>query len=130
MHVLISTFGTQGDIQPFIALGKGLVTAGHSVTLCTSEDYRRLVVAHGLGYVFMGSRTRWESLSRLCTTQMECRDLLLLVRPVLHSIEANRRRARRLRRLSRSRRCCSGWAARYWTMSSITTQGLWGTGLT
>jgi sterol 3beta-glucosyltransferase len=53
MHILISTFGTQGDIQPFIALGKGLMTARHRVTVCTSEDYRQLVEAHGLGYAFM-----------------------------------------------------------------------------
>jgi sterol 3beta-glucosyltransferase len=53
MHILISTFGTQGDIQPFIALGNGLMAAGHTVTVCTSEDYRALVETHGLGYAFM-----------------------------------------------------------------------------
>jgi sterol 3beta-glucosyltransferase len=53
MHILISTFGTQGDIQPFIALGKGLLAAGHVVTVCTSAGYRALVEAHGLGYALM-----------------------------------------------------------------------------
>jgi sterol 3beta-glucosyltransferase len=53
MHILISTFGTQGDIQPFVALGKGLLSAGYTVSICTSEDYRALVESHGLGYAFM-----------------------------------------------------------------------------
>jgi sterol 3beta-glucosyltransferase len=53
MHILISTFGTLGDIQPFIALGNGLRAAEHTVTVCTSEGYRTLVEAHGLNYAFM-----------------------------------------------------------------------------
>jgi sterol 3beta-glucosyltransferase len=53
MHILISTFGTQGDIQPFIAFGNGLQAAGHTVTICTSAAYRALVEAHRLGYAFM-----------------------------------------------------------------------------
>jgi sterol 3beta-glucosyltransferase len=53
MHIQISTFGTQGDIQPFIAFGNGLRAAGHTVTICTSAAYRAVVEAHGLGYTFM-----------------------------------------------------------------------------
>src|SRR5688500_4009365 len=53
MHILISSFGTQGDIQPFIAFGNGLRAAGHAVTVYTSAAYRPLVEAHGLGYAFM-----------------------------------------------------------------------------
>jgi sterol 3beta-glucosyltransferase len=53
MHILISTFGTQGDIQPFIALGKELRAAGYTVAVCTAESYRPLVEAHGLRYAFM-----------------------------------------------------------------------------
>jgi sterol 3beta-glucosyltransferase len=53
MHILISTFGTQGDIQPFIALGIGLRASGHTVTVCTSADYHGLVEQHGLHYAYM-----------------------------------------------------------------------------
>jgi sterol 3beta-glucosyltransferase len=55
MHLLISTFGTQGDIQPFLALGAGLRAAGHRVTICTSEGYQPLVAAQGLAYAFMSN---------------------------------------------------------------------------
>jgi sterol 3beta-glucosyltransferase len=51
--ILITTFGTRGDIQPFIALGKGLKTAGYEVGLCTSEGFKGFVEEHGLQYVFM-----------------------------------------------------------------------------
>lgn len=51
--ILITTFGTRGDIQPFIALGKGLKTAGYEVALCTSEGYQSFVEEHGLQYAYM-----------------------------------------------------------------------------
>lgn len=53
MRILITTFGTRGDIQPFIALGIGLKDAGHAVAICTSEGYRSFVEEHHLDYVFM-----------------------------------------------------------------------------
>jgi sterol 3beta-glucosyltransferase len=53
MNILITTFGTRGDIQPFIALGLGLQAAGHSVGLCTSEGYRSFVESNGLPYLHM-----------------------------------------------------------------------------
>jgi sterol 3beta-glucosyltransferase len=51
--VLITTFGTRGDIQPFIALGKGLRAAGYDAAICTSEGFQSLVEEHGLRYLFM-----------------------------------------------------------------------------
>lgn len=53
MHILISTFGTHGDMQPFIALGIGLQAAGHTVTVCTSAEYQPLVEMYNLQYAFM-----------------------------------------------------------------------------
>jgi sterol 3beta-glucosyltransferase len=53
MKILITTFGTRGDIQPFIALGKGLRTAGYEVAICTSEGYQSFVQEHALRYEFM-----------------------------------------------------------------------------
>lgn len=51
--ILITTFGTRGDIQPFIALGKGLKAAGYEVGICTSEGFKSFVEEHGLTYLFM-----------------------------------------------------------------------------
>jgi sterol 3beta-glucosyltransferase len=55
MKILISTFGTQGDVQPFVALGKGLVAAGHGVTVCTPGGFRPLVEKHGLNFAPMNN---------------------------------------------------------------------------
>lgn len=50
MKVLISTFGTHGDVQPYLALGQGLRAAGHTAAVCTSASYRPLIEGLGLQY--------------------------------------------------------------------------------
>lgn len=54
MKVLITTYGTLGDVQPYVALGKGLKNSGHQVVLGTSERFRDFVEGHGLTYGHMG----------------------------------------------------------------------------
>jgi sterol 3beta-glucosyltransferase len=53
LKVLINTFGTHGDVQPYIALGQGLSAAGYDVTLCTSASYQQTIEGYGLQYAFM-----------------------------------------------------------------------------
>ncbi|MFN2139625.1 MAG: glycosyltransferase [Candidatus Promineifilaceae bacterium] len=53
MNILIITFGSRGDVQPYLALGKGLRTAGHDVTLCTAEQFEPLIRENGLNYGYM-----------------------------------------------------------------------------
>lgn len=55
MNVLIQTAGSRGDVQPYIALGKGLEAAGHAVTICTHTRFEAFVRGHGLGYAYLGS---------------------------------------------------------------------------
>ena len=55
MRVLILTFGTLGDVRPFVALAKGLRAAGHDAAVCTAEGFRSLVVGAGVDYVHMGN---------------------------------------------------------------------------
>lgn len=50
MRIAIIALGSRGDVQPYIALGKGLQTTGHVVRLITHENYERLVNAHGLEF--------------------------------------------------------------------------------
>ena len=42
------TIGTQGDVQPYVALGLGLSAAGHEVTIATLEEFKPLVHNYGL----------------------------------------------------------------------------------
>lgn len=55
MRILIHTVGTRGDVQPYVALGKGLIARGHEVTICTCAEFEPFVTRHGLGYAFMNN---------------------------------------------------------------------------
>jgi sterol 3beta-glucosyltransferase len=50
MRIAIIAMGSRGDIQPYIALGKGLKAAGHIVRLVTHENFEKLVCLHGLEF--------------------------------------------------------------------------------
>ena len=41
MRIGLQTWGSEGDIQPFLALAAGLVKAGHQVKLCITEVAER-----------------------------------------------------------------------------------------
>ncbi|HSD82983.1 MAG TPA: glycosyltransferase [Anaerolineae bacterium] len=48
MKICIMTFGTRGDVQPYVALGRGLQAAGYEVTIATLAEFRSLVIDYGL----------------------------------------------------------------------------------
>ena len=50
MHVVITTAGSRGDVQPYVAFGMGLAARGHRVTLTTHGPFEGFVRAHGLGF--------------------------------------------------------------------------------
>jgi len=50
MRIAIIAFGSRGDVQPYIALGQGLVKAGHTVRLATHKDFEDFVKVHGMEF--------------------------------------------------------------------------------
>ncbi|MFV9505315.1 MAG: glycosyltransferase [Oscillochloridaceae bacterium umkhey_bin13] len=50
MKITILTVGSRGDVQPYIALARGLCRAGHQVTLATLEGFGPSVLAEGLAF--------------------------------------------------------------------------------
>ncbi len=50
MQIAILALGSQGDVQPYVALGRGLQEAGHSLRLITHENYAGFVTSHGLEF--------------------------------------------------------------------------------
>jgi UDP:flavonoid glycosyltransferase YjiC (YdhE family) len=48
LHITIIASGSRGDVQPYLALGKGLQDAGHTVRLVTHENYQDFVTSHGV----------------------------------------------------------------------------------
>ncbi|MEM7332704.1 MAG: glycosyltransferase [Chloroflexota bacterium] len=53
MKIMIMTLGTRGDVQPYVALGKGLKERGHDVTVCTSGRFQPFIEQYGLTYGYM-----------------------------------------------------------------------------
>ncbi|PVZ06893.1 glycosyltransferase [Actinomycetospora cinnamomea] len=56
MRILITTFGTRGDVQPYVAFAGALRARGHDVTLAVPEGFRDLVEGVGVGLYPAGSR--------------------------------------------------------------------------
>ena len=50
MRFLLTTFGSFGDLHPYIAVGIGLRDRGHTVTIGSTEGYRAKVEGEGLRF--------------------------------------------------------------------------------
>lgn len=53
MKLFIVTMGSRGDVQPYVALGKGLIAAGHEVMVCAPATFEAFIIGHGLQYGYM-----------------------------------------------------------------------------
>jgi rhamnosyltransferase subunit B len=53
-RVVLATFGSLGDLHPYIAVGKALSRIGIRACVATSPDYRQAVETEGLEYAPMG----------------------------------------------------------------------------
>jgi sterol 3beta-glucosyltransferase len=49
-HFVCLTIGSRGDVQPYIALGRGLQKEGHRVTIVTHEEYKEWVTGFGIDH--------------------------------------------------------------------------------
>lgn len=58
MRVTILALGSRGDVQPYIALGRGLCRVGHTVRIAANANYATFVGEHGLDYASMGGNFR------------------------------------------------------------------------
>ena len=50
MNITILTVGSRGDIQPYVALGRGLQAAGHRVCMATHACWEGFTREHGLDF--------------------------------------------------------------------------------
>ncbi|MBL0887150.1 glycosyltransferase [Myceligenerans indicum] len=49
-RVLIATVGSRGDVQPYVALARGLRAAGHEPTIATCARFESFVTANGIAF--------------------------------------------------------------------------------
>ena len=50
MKIMIIAPGSRGDVQPYIALGRGLKNAGHMIRFVTHQNFEKLVTSYGLEF--------------------------------------------------------------------------------
>ncbi|KAJ1534076.1 Sterol 3-beta-glucosyltransferase [Nowakowskiella sp. JEL0078] len=55
LRFTLLSFGTRGDVQPFVALGKALINRGHTVRLATNPRFKTWVIQHGLEFRSVGN---------------------------------------------------------------------------
>jgi len=55
MKILLIALGTRGDVQPALALGKGLQAAGHPVRMFVADNFAGWVRGHGLAVAIAGA---------------------------------------------------------------------------
>jgi UDP:flavonoid glycosyltransferase YjiC (YdhE family) len=58
MRILIIAPGSRGDVQPYIALGKGLQNAGHYIRLVSHSNFESLVTSYGLEFWSFGNNVK------------------------------------------------------------------------
>lgn len=60
MHLTIIAVGSQGDVQPYVALGAELKSAGHHVQVATLSNFKDFVLNCGLGFAEVkGNPREW-----------------------------------------------------------------------
>jgi UDP:flavonoid glycosyltransferase YjiC (YdhE family) len=64
VRITINSFGTRGDVQPYVALGKGLQEAGHDIRFTTHRNFETLVMEHNLDFFPMEGNPRQVLLSQ------------------------------------------------------------------
>ena len=50
MNIGIFTYGTRGDLQPYVALALGLKAKGHQVTISATEDFKEFVEGFNISF--------------------------------------------------------------------------------
>ena len=50
MRVCILTLGSRGDVQPYVALARGLDAAGHRTAVCAAPAFREFIESHGVEF--------------------------------------------------------------------------------
>ncbi len=58
MQITILAMGSRGDVQPYLALGRGLQKAGHTVRVATAPNFEPFVREHALDFAPMGGDFR------------------------------------------------------------------------
>jgi UDP:flavonoid glycosyltransferase YjiC (YdhE family) len=56
LNILLTTLGSTGDVNPFLAIGQALRDRSHRVTLNTSSHFQEVPAQAGLAFAGLGTR--------------------------------------------------------------------------
>jgi|SRR5579884_623618 len=68
-RIVLTTFGSLGDLHPYIAVALGLQARGHETVIATSSYYRQKIEALGIGFLavrLVSGDGRWPVLRTQC----------------------------------------------------------------
>jgi sterol 3beta-glucosyltransferase len=71
MRIAIIATGSRGDVEPYVALGKGLKYAGYFVRLITHQNFESLVKSHGLNFCSIESNVQDIAQSKEMSERLE-----------------------------------------------------------
>jgi MGT family glycosyltransferase len=92
MHIVIIAPGSRGDVQPYIALGKGLQNAGHYIRLVSHSNFEALVTSYGLEFWSFGNDVKDAVENREMRELTEKGNFLLLMAKMAREAEREARR--------------------------------------
>ncbi len=75
MRLVLATFGTTGDVQPFLGLGRELLRRGHQVLLGAPDNFAGRAASVGLEFVSLGPAADGEDARRVFGPACELRDV-------------------------------------------------------
>ena len=64
LHFTFLTIGSRGDVQPYIALAKGLMADGHRTRIATHGEFKEWIESHGIEFGYVGGDPA--ELMRIC----------------------------------------------------------------
>ncbi|KAF8912929.1 UDP-glucose:sterol glycosyltransferase [Gymnopilus junonius] len=64
LHFTFLTIGSRGDVQPYIALAKGLMADGHRCRIATHGEFREWIESYGIEFGYVGGDPA--ELMRIC----------------------------------------------------------------
>jgi sterol 3beta-glucosyltransferase len=83
MHITVIAAGTRGDVQPLVALAKGLHCAGHAVRVAATLEFETLVREQGLDFFLLsGSPSQLMQGADMMAAMGGSRNPLALVRGI------------------------------------------------
>ncbi|WP_421950550.1 glycosyltransferase [Pelagibacterium sp.] len=53
-RIAMATLGTQGDVQPYVALARDMIAQGYSVVIGTTDDFEPMVTGYGIEFWSLG----------------------------------------------------------------------------